>query len=215
VRLSDARYARDLLRYRLALRLVQFEARTRTIERWTGLSMHRVRTLRAYAADMPEVSNSPLRGVSPYQPGFFFRSAHVKSEAAVLAGFLHVCNVVPTERIANAEEVLPNLTRGVRLCRAYQHFRACLPATQISIEHAILLLIELTRGVEVTLSACNNCDALIVIDRLAVAEALCSFCQHRRQARLPHSSALVERSPAVDSAEDSNDSATGVQGNLF
>ena len=67
VRISDARYTRDLRRYQLAWRLVRHEVRTRTIERWTGLSMHRIRNLYgAYAAGASERERSPLRGKAPY-----------------------------------------------------------------------------------------------------------------------------------------------------
>ena len=45
MRISDARFSRDLRRYQLAWRLIRHEVRTRTIERWTGLSMHRIRNL--------------------------------------------------------------------------------------------------------------------------------------------------------------------------
>jgi hypothetical protein len=217
VRLTDNRYTRDLLRYRLAIRLLQLQARTRTIERWTGLSMYRIRTLRAYAADLPEQrGNHPLRGVSPHQPGYFFRSAALRTEAAVLAGFLQVFGVVPAERIDNADRALPGLTRGIRLCRAYEQFRSCAPDTQITIEYAILLLTEIARGVELTVSTCRSCDALILVDELAVAEPLCSLCQHEQHAGLPHTVAIAEETETDELEEESQETdEDDIQGDLF
>lgn len=176
MRLTEARYARDLLRYRLGLRLLSTDARNRTIQRWTGLSMARVRTLREYAADASR-SVVPRRGVAPYQPAVFFRSAGVKSEAAVLAGFLHVFGVMPTEKSINPERDLPSPGRGMRLCDAYAQFTACVPTTKLSIEHAMLLLIELTENIELTLARCHACQALMVVDRLAVSQLVCAHCQ--------------------------------------
>src|SRR6185312_13064994 len=144
MRLTDARFGRDLLRYRLALEMLHFHARSRTIERWTGLSIYRIRTLRDYLSDAPELAIMPLRGVSPHQPAGLFRSAQVRTEGALLAGFLHQFKVIPSgPPIENAAEVIPSLTRGLRLVRAYRQFTSLLPVTLISIEYAILLLVEL------------------------------------------------------------------------
>src|SRR5579872_1591780 len=108
MRLTDARFGRDLLRYRLALGLLRFHARSRAIERWTGLSIYRIRTLREYVSDAPELAVTPLRGVSPHKPAVFFRSAQVRTEGALLAGFLHLFKVTPPgARIENAADVIP------------------------------------------------------------------------------------------------------------
>jgi hypothetical protein len=216
VRLTEARYTRDqldLLRYRLGLRLLRTDARNRTIQRWTGLSMARVRTLREYAADGSH-SEAPRRGVAPHQPAIFFRSAVVKSEAVVLAGFLHVFGVMPTVKTTKPEDDLPSPGRGMRLCNAYAQFMACVPMTKLSIERAMLLLIELTKNVELTLDRCRTCEALVLVDRLAVSEPLCALCQQ--------SPAEWSRVPLETSRGEESDDATGVsesdpplQGSLF
>lgn len=216
MRLTDVRFSRDFARYRLALAMLHFHARSRTIERWTGLSIYRIRSLREYVSDSPELATAPLRGVTPYQPAGLFRSAQVRSDATLLAGFLHTFRVIPTgERIENAEEVIPSLPRGLRLIRAYRQFASLLPATSISIEHAILLLIELARGVEITLSSCKRCGVMVLVDQLAVGEPRCVFCQHELQAGLPHAVALAK--PAVPESESTpaDEPVGGVQGSLF
>lgn len=218
MRLTDVRFGRDLARYRLALGLLQFHARSRTIERWTGLSIYRIRTLREYVSDAPELATTPLRGVSPHQPAVFFRSAQMRSEAAVLAGFLHVFKVVPAERIENPVEVIPSLTRGLRLLRAYRQFASLLPARSLSIEYAILLLFELARGIEITLSSCKRCGVMVLVDRLAVGEPRCAYCQHELQAGLPHVIVMPEEQPVSPSPPESgpaDESGEAVQGSLF
>ncbi len=216
MRLTEARYTRDQLdwlRYRLGLRLLRTDARNRTIQRWTGLSMGRVRTLREYATDGNH-SVAPRRGIAPHQPAIFFRSAGVKSEAAVLAGFLHVFGVMPTEKITNPEDDLPGPGRGMRLCNAYVQFMACAPMTRLSIEHAMLLLIELTKDVEITLDRCRTCGALVLVDRLAVFEPLCAECQQSPGGG-SHGPSETSRGGESDGATDVSESDLPLQGSLF
>jgi hypothetical protein len=181
MRTSDTRYIRHMRRYELAWRLIQHGARNRTVERWTGLSMYRVRALyEAYAAGAE--SPSALRGVAPRQVSYFWRSFQLRSEAAVLAGFLRAFEVFPDAPGDRAAEPLECVARGERLCRAYEEFKACWPEAQSTLEHAILLLTELVRGVEMALASCMDCDVLIVVDRLSIAPRRCSFCLHEHQA---------------------------------
>lgn len=220
MRLSDPRYRRDFHRYELAWRLIGFDARTRTIERWTALSTYQIRTFyRAYAAGEPTVSGSPLRGVAPTQVRFFWRSAQLKCEAAVLAGFLRAFDVLPLLPSEIAPEDLPGLARGQRLCRAYTEFRSLVPTTSITIEHAMLLLTELVRGVEMTLGRCITCQVSIVVDRLAIGSPRCAYCAYDAQAGLPYLAAIKEAdtqtAPVEKSTEESDAPSPGWQASLF
>jgi len=181
MRISDARYSRDLRRYQLAWRFIRHGARIRTTERWTGLTTYRVHTLYDAYAKGGEVG-PPAKGFAPHQVGFFFKSAQLRSEAAVLSGFLAAYGVFPEEPRSGAEERLESVARGECLCRAYEEFQACWPEAQSTLEHAILLLKALVRGVEMALGRCLDCEGLIVIDRLSLTPACCAFCLHERQA---------------------------------
>lgn len=220
MRLSDPRYRRDFHRYELAWKLIGFDARTRTIERWTGLSTYQIRTFyRAYAAGEPAVSGSPLRGVAPTQVRFFWRSAQLKCEAAVLAGFLRAFDVLPLLPSEIVPDELPGIARGERLCRAYAEFKSLLPETQITIEHAMLLMTELARGVEMTLGRCAICQVLVVVDRLAIGAHRCAYCTYEAQAGLSYIAAIKEAEflsvGAEESTEDSDEGPPGRQGSLF
>lgn len=211
MRISDARYSRDMRRYQLAWRFIEQGARTRTVQRWTGLSMYRVRTLYdAYASEAQ--SRSPLRGVAPYQVGFFWRSSQLRSEAAVLAGFLGAFGVLPEVRGEGAAESLESVGRGERLCRAFEEFKACWPQAQSTLEHAILLLGELVRGEEMALMLCMDCDVLIVVDRLAIAPPRCAFCLHEHQAGRAY---RTRAATAANSKEGGSRGSGGMQGSLF
>lgn len=185
MRISDARYSRDLRRYQLAWRFIRLGARIRTAERWTGLSSYRVHTLYDGYAREAGVGPAP-KGFAPRQVGYFFRSGQLRSEAAVLAGFLAAYGVFPDEHLRGATETLESVGRGELLCRAYEEFKACWPEAQSTLEHAILLLKELLRGVQMALAECLDCDSLIVVDRLSVTAARCAFCLHERQRGRPY-----------------------------
>lgn len=217
MRLTDARFGRDLLRYRLALGLLHFHARSSTIERWTGLSIYRIRTLREYVSDAPDLAVTRLRGASPHQPAVFFRSASVRTQAALLGGFLHLYKVMPQDgRIENAPDIIPSLARGLRLLRAYRQFTSLLPRTAISVEHAILLLVEMARGTEIMLSTCRWCGVMVLVDRLAVGEPRCAHCQHQLRAGLPHTIVLQAEAVTASSESASVDGKMeGIQGSLF
>jgi hypothetical protein len=211
MRISDVRYSRDLRRYQLAWRFIQHGARTRTIERWTGLSMYRLRTLYdSYAAGV--ASRERLRGVAPHQVSYFWRSARLRSEAAILAGFLAAYGVFPDEPGRGGAGSLESVGRGERLIRAYEEFKACWPEAHSTLEHAILLLTELVRGVEIALSQCLDCEALIVTDRLAITAPRCAFCLHERH----NGRAYEERSPSAPNGATSRlPDSVGIQGSLF
>jgi hypothetical protein len=212
VRISDARYGRDLRRYQLALRLIQHGARNGTVQRWSGLSMYRIRTLcAAYAAGRAQHPHSPLRGAAPHQISFFWRSAHLKCEAAVLGGFLYCFGVLPAATQGKTAGPLETLIRGEQLCRAYEAFCACCPEAQSTLEHAILLLAELYRGIEIAFGRCMDCDVLIVIDQLAITPPRCACCAYEAQAGLPYTVSPRNQGESESKIQVSE----GVQQSLF
>lgn len=173
MRIWDTRYARDLRRYRLAWWMIRRDARTRTVALWSGLSIYRVKAFREAYAGGGERSQ---RGPSPYQVGQFWSSLQSRTETAILAGFLSVYGVLPEP--GSATGPLETLGRGERLCQAYEEFIALWPKAELKLEHALLLLGELVRGVEMEVTECCGCDVLVVADRLASAPPQCAFCMH-------------------------------------
>ncbi len=53
--------------------------------------------------------------------------------------------------------------------------------SQISFEHAVLLINELARGEELRLGACGQCDAVLVVDSLALRDVRCDRCTEASQ----------------------------------
>jgi hypothetical protein len=165
------RYARDLRRYRLAWWMIRHEVRTRTVALWSGLSIYRVKAFREAYAGEGEMSH---RGPSPYRVGQFWSSLQSRTETSILAGFLSVYGVLPEP--GDAPGPLETIGRGERLCRAYEEFIALWPEAELKLEHGMLLLGELVRGVEMEVAECSRCDVLVVADRLASSPPQCAFC---------------------------------------
>lgn len=183
MRISDDRYSRDRLRLDLALRFMQHEARTHTIRKWTGLTDDRIRKLyRSYLTEAP-ARLARHRGKSPGQACFFTRTARVQQEAAVLASLFCLLGVVPPGRVVEAGHPLPGVARGERLCQAFEVYLSLVPGSQITFEHAVLLLNELARGIELRLGDCAVCGGLVVVDSLALRDARCSHCAEPAEPR--------------------------------
>lgn len=185
MRVSDARYSRDRLRFDLALRLIQHEARTSTIRMWTGLSDDRIRKLyRSYLADAQGEGVARHRGKSPHQLAFFTRTPAMREESALLASVCYLLGVVPAGRVADAQRNLPGVPRGTALCEAFENYRELVRTPRISFEHAVTLVLALASSDEIQATLCRDCSALIVVDRGAVPIRRCASCEAGSQGRL-------------------------------
>ncbi len=216
MRISDERFDRDLRRIRLAWRLIGHGARTQTIQRWSGLSRYRIQSLyRDYGATAASVAEPRLRGRSPGQIAFFWQSTQLRCEAAILAGFFRLFGPLPLAPMEDAKASMPGLMLGEQLCESYERFRSLAPDSQISIEHAVLLLLELARGVELRLDICSDCEtALVLIDVLAAGRPLCAHCARRTSAREGAIATLVTPD-RQDPTDTSAAPESGRQGSLF
>lgn len=183
MRVSDSRYNRDRLRLDLAMRFMRHEARTHTIRKWTGLTDDRIRKLyRAYINETPgHVARH--RGKSPGQACFFTRTPRVQQESAVLASLYCLLGVIPAPVIVDLDATLPGVLRGERLCQAFEAYLLFVPTSQITFEHAVLLVNELSSGVELRLGDCMVCGGLVVVDGLALRDIRCGRCTEASHGR--------------------------------
>ena len=183
MRISDHRYSRDRFRLDLALRFMHHEARTHTIRKWTGLSDDRIRKLyRDYLEQSPSlVPVSRHRGKSPAQACYFIRTPRVQQEAAVLASLYCMLGALPAPDAVETESPVPGVARGERLCQAFEAYLTFVQSAQISFEHAVLLINELGRGVEIKVADCMLCGGLVVVDGLAYRDIRCTRCSEPSQ----------------------------------
>lgn len=195
MRISDDRYARDIHRIDLALRLIRLEARTHTIHQWTGLSDDRIRKLyKSYCAEAPSVDLARHRGKSPRQAAFFFRNAECHFHAAQLASLYLVYGLTSWSGQGVGAAYRPgSLAAGATLCSAYETYRQLHRPTMISFEHAWFLLLALSRHAEIGMEKCG-CGGVRLTDLLARRSAVCSTCGASGLARPP---AAGRRRPAA------------------
>jgi hypothetical protein len=176
MRISEDRYSRERLCLQLALRFLEHEARTQTIRIWTGLSDDRIRKLyRSYMARARRYVPRH-RGKSPHQIAFFARSLRVQQETVWLASLLSLVGVIPAEPNADGSHPSPSVARGELLCQAFEIYRAMVPASLISFEHAVFLATTLARGEQLRLGDCADCGGLVVTERFPIREKRCHHC---------------------------------------
>jgi len=215
VRISDERYSRDLRRIELARRMLALQARTRTVARWTGMTMSRIRAM-YHAYDVVDTPRRvPRRGITPFCVNLFWKSAVVRCEAAILAGFLRQFQVWTEETGDAAVDRLPSLTRGERLCGALEEFRGLRPDSELTLEHGMTLLTQLVRGVEIELLRCPQCEGLMLRDRLTVGKILCAFCTYEQQAGMAYLAAPKKRVAEPESGEKQQEESEGRQLSFF
>ena len=92
MRVTDDRYAGELEKFDLAMRMIHHEARTGTIRACTGFTEDRVRKL--VASYGRQTGRPPLRrrrGKSPRQVAPFVSSAEKQAEATLLAALFIYC----------------------------------------------------------------------------------------------------------------------------
>ena len=190
MRISEDRYFRDLRPLQLAARMLELEARTRTICIWTGLTRDRVRKLAGSVlpADSPKASVRH-RGRSPLQTAYFFRSPRTRTHANAVACYLALVGLLP-DGIISARE-FPSVPRGELLCTAYETYYAGFADVLIDFERAVLLATALAQRDEVSLARCGSCGGMMIIDLFArcseaTPPAATSNSPTRGQVKIPH-----------------------------
>lgn len=175
MRLTNPRYSRDLRRYHLALRLLQFEARTGTICRWTGLSEARVRSLGKsdYASSS---GGTPVRhrGPAPYRIDAILVDPKRRAECGVIAAIAALlAPLVREEDQAHGEAAL---ALGESLCCLYETYVAIVEVPELTFEQVALIQRSLFRKTNLRVLTCGSCGALIVSDALSIAQSTCQEC---------------------------------------
>ena len=179
MRVSDNRYEHDIRKHNLAKWMVSYGARTRTVTQWTGLPRHRVQALsRRY---QNKVGDHRRRGISPFQTAFFGKSLLLETESLVFTFIASELQVLPEQGFPEARHHLPGLERGERLKAAYELYLALVPDASISLERAILLIVELAGGQSLSLRRCRTCPLPMVIERVGVQHDQCPACRARRR----------------------------------
>ena len=179
MRITDHRYAADLDKFDLAVRMIQHEARTGTIRACTGFSEDRIRKIySAYFKGAGGTTVQRKRGKSPRRITQFVNSAPRQLEATVLAGLFLLCEAGALdgsgrlERAAGADRV----ALGQRLCQAFEAYRGLHTDPRLSFEWAWNLYHSLVDSRELYFATCDICSGPYVQDTYALDYRHCPFC---------------------------------------
>lgn len=174
----------------VALRMIAYEARTRTIRTCTGLSDEHIRRLYRYyvSSDLrPAVKRH--RGKSPRQLSHFTRNPVAQLESSMLATTLASHRLLRTPRGRRLRE--NTLEYAAAFCDAYAEYRKLPRVGQLSFEHAWFFRRALLAGNELGLDHCGHCGGFYVSDLLSATLPDCPLCRFmarpgKRDARATH-----------------------------
>jgi hypothetical protein len=173
MRITDSRYDRDRLRLALAHRLIELEARTRTIRIATQLSDDRIRRLyREYFSTPHGSIVRRHRGKSPQQMAYFRRSLELEQQAATLGTLVWRCELV----FEFPDGFRPRLEHVAQFCNVYETFASIWPSP-FSFEHAWHLWQVLCSRDEHVLAQCPGCQAIWLRDLLEILPDDCPACR--------------------------------------
>jgi len=182
MRITDDRYAGELQKFDLAMRMIRHEARTGTIRACTGFTEDRVRKIYAsYFKTRDGVKVKRKRGKSPSQITRFVSSSRRQTEATVLACLFLYFSLVSFDSRGRATRTagIDSIVMGQRLCLAYETYLAIQPEAHLSFEWAWNLYHCLVHSHELYFSWCNECGSPYVQDSYALDYNLCPFCELR------------------------------------
>ncbi len=182
MRIVESRYEGELRNFGLAMRFIQYEARTSTIRAFTGLTADRIRKFRRrYGGDARR-----HRGKSPQQANSFIHSSREQREASLLGSMLHACGLLPEEPSLRALEALTTLHNGTLLCDAYGYYLCGVYPPALTFEQAVFLARCLVSGEQLRLARCAGCGLGIVAERLPEEPRWCEHCAPPRGHRRTH-----------------------------
>lgn len=180
MRLTDNRYSAERSQFELALRMINHEARTRTIKQCTGLSDDRIRKLyTTYFRNTGRDTVKRRRGKSPRQINLFVKNPVNQLEATTLIALFCTSLLL---RIDSADKVhtcwpRPDVEYGHRVCRAFETYMLLHPEPKITFEWAWNLLQSITGNDELYLAVCSQCAIRYVQDAYALDRRLCPSCE--------------------------------------
>jgi hypothetical protein len=180
MKLTDNRYASERRQFELALRMIQHEARTRTIKACTGLSDDRIRKLYAtYFRDTGRASVKRRRGKSPQQISLFVKHPANQLQATTLLA-LYCASLLL--RVDEHDKIhccwpRPDVEYGHRVCRAFETYLLLHADHKLSFEWAWNLLQTISRNDELYLAICADCKTRYVQDAYALDQRICPSCE--------------------------------------
>ncbi len=202
MRISEERYTRDRRALDVALRLIDFEARTGTIRTLTGLGDGQIRSLTRDSTRAGASGNCRRhRGKAPTDVKHILGKSRSRSEAATLLGLCQLMGVKP-EDVREPGPGANRVSRAERLCDVYWTFSTLIPSATLTFEHFLILLTEVGKSLEMSSTHCRSCNALQIADRLSLRANRCPHCAehapYQRAEEEPVFACVAEESAAYN-----------------
>ncbi len=184
MRVTDQRYAGELDKFELAMRMIRHEARTGTIRACTGFTEDRVRKLfNSYFVGNEGLTVKRRRGKTPQQIDRFVSNGQRQAEATLLGCLFVYCGATQMDELGGCAQPngLDPLNIGQRLCQAFETYSSLADEPQLSFEWAWNLYHSLVDSRELFFAQCESCDARYVQDRYALDYQRCPTCDMKRR----------------------------------
>lgn len=172
--------AAEAERTTVALRMIGFEARTRTIRLSTRLTDDQIRRLyRHYCRTKPNSITSRHRGRSPTQALQFTRNSAAQLESSILASVLTAHGLLkglrPKPWLSNS------LQYARRFCEAYERYLELSEHEPLTFEQAWYFARMLAARSELFLQRCKHCGSHYIGDTHTVVKRECPVCKLREK----------------------------------
>ncbi len=179
MRVTDDRYAGELAKFDLAIRMIGHEARTGTIRACTGFTEDRIRKIYStYFKLRPGITVRRKRGKSPTQITGFVSSSRRQSEATLIACLLLYTGAIDLAARGPVKSVgVSSVSLGQRICDAFEVYRALQPEPLFSFERVWGLYRALAVAQELYFARCGICEGPYVQDAYALDYQRCPFCE--------------------------------------
>lgn len=189
MRITDHRYATEMDKFDLAVRMIRHEARTGTIRACTGFSEDRIRKIYSTYFRRPDGGRTVRRhrGKSPRRIQHFVSSTYHQLEATQLASLLLIYKAARLQDCGRMQRpAIDRVTLGQRLCNAYEAHHGMHSDPQLSFEWTWNLYHALTDSHELYLARCDGCNGQYVQDAYALDYRRCPICELKDQQHPPH-----------------------------
>lgn len=180
--MEELQAASEAARFAVALRMLMFEARTRTIRLATGLSDEQIRRL--YHQAGISAASSRHRGRSPSNALQYTRNLAAQLESSIFSGVLVKHGLLKGRR--PRPWLHDGLQYALRFCDAYAEYLRMAHHDALNFEQCWYLARSLAARGELYLQHCPRCTSHFVRDTSTVLKGDCPLCHLREQsARRP------------------------------
>lgn len=173
--MEELQAANEAARFAVALRMLMFEARTRTIRLATGLSDEQIRRL--YHQGGISAASSRHRGRSPSNALQYTRNLAAQLESSIVAGVLVKHGLLKGRR--PRPWLHDGLQYALRFCEAYAEYLRMAQHEALNFDQCWYLARTLAARGELYLQHCPRCASYFVRDTSTVLKSQCPLCYLR------------------------------------